>query len=405
MSDADDAVEFRELQARAYGRGGGLGPAEAARLAHLEDARRRAAGDGRGHASRDAADVTPDAAPSADDADHPRDAPQETRQDAGVDPAGDEDDAGETAVAPPGAGGEDAGARPSLRSTLRSHGRALGAVAAAALVVGITAGWILFAPPSDDIPLTAAQQERRQELVDEGDYDPGSVSAVGAKDDALVWYGTKDDGALTCLTLDVGKLTDTQCQPYDDSDGLTLQAFVWSPPDENGEMQESVVASMRLSTRGEPMVAVERWNQNGAFLDQFAGDERDRAQELVDEGYDTGFSVVGYFRDEPVWMAQSYTDDVEPQTCLIVDGADRQDACGPMSAVAARGISVVAADPGATRGDVLTLAFTPGQTPYLTIAADVEVVTATVVEGTRAEVGGERGDPIEIGISSDDADD
>ncbi|WP_314645983.1 hypothetical protein [uncultured Microbacterium sp.] len=432
MPDADDAVELRALQARAYGRGGALSAAEAARLQQLQDAARSAAV----HASEAAGAVpSPGRASESDAAPPSAGAPAveiaSGRDEASVagtasassavspsepEGAGEEPDAaahptgtdagGVPDTATEATGAETSPARRAL-STLRAHGRAAAILTGAALAVGLGVGWAVFSPPSDDIALTAAQQERQRELVDDGDYDPGSVRAVGKKDDALAWYGTKDDGELRCLTLDAGDLTDTQCQPVDDGAPF-LQAFVWTQPvafEERGSTeQENVVASLQLSTSGEPMVSIEFWSSTSAVLDQFSGDERTRAQELYDEGYTLNLSIVGSFRDEPVWTADTYTDRVEQETCLIVDGAQAQTSCGPTDALGSDGLSVVIADEGASRADTVTLARTSSGVPYLTIERNVEVTSTTVVDGTRAEVGGERGDPIEIGISSDDPD-
>lgn len=427
MPDADDAVELRALQARAYGRGGALSAAEAERLQQLQDAARSAVAQ-----ARVSEDTTPSSGPepTSDEALSGKASPVETpsESETGTDatesaspaaspstPVGEDADPEPTALdagepRDSASGATDAALSPARRalSTLRAHGRAATILTGAALAVGLGVGWAVFSPPSDDITLTAAQQDRQRELVDDGDYDPGSVRAVGKKDDALAWYGTKDDGELRCLTLDAGDLTDTQCQPFDDGDTVRLQAFVWTQPvaaEERGSSeQENVVASLQLSTSGEPMVSIERWSSSSAFLDQFSGDERTRAQELYDEGYNLNLSIVGTFRDEPVWVADSYTDRVEPETCLIVDGAQAQTSCGPTDALGSDGLSVVIADEGASRADVVTLARTSSGVPYLTIERDVEVTSTTVVDGTRAEVGGERGDPIEIGISSDDPD-
>ncbi len=405
MPDADDAVELRALQARAYGRGGALTAGEAARLQQLQDAARSAgahdSAPGETTPEPDAASGTALPEVSASTPAGAEAGPESDAPPVRTDVAGRPNIADEAA---------DAAASPARRalSALRAHGRAAAILAGAALAVGLGVGWAVFSPPSDDIVLTAAEQDRQRELVDDGDYDPGSVRAVGKKDDALAWYGTKDDGELHCLTLDAGDLTDTQCQPADDGGSVRLQAFVWTQPlafEERGSTeQENVIASLQFSTSGDPMVAIERWSSSSAFLDQFSGDERTRAQELYDEGYNLNLSIVGTFRDEPVWVADTYTDRVEPETCLIVDGAQAQTSCGPTDALGSDGLSVVIADEGASRADVVTLARTSSGVPYLTIERDVEVTSTTVVDGTRAEVGGERGDPIEIGISSDDPD-
>lgn len=426
MPDADDAVELRALQARAYGRGGVLSAAEAERLQQLQDAARSAVAQ-----ARVSEDATPSSgpAPTSGEALSGKASTLETpsESETGTDatasassavnpstPAGEDADLEPTALdagepRDSASGATDAALSPARRalSTLRDHGWAVVILTGAALAVGLGVGWVVFSPPSDDVPLTAEQQERQRELVDDGDYDPGSVRAVGKKGDALAWYGTKDDGELRCLTLDAGDLTDTQCQPADD-ENVRLQAFVWTQPmaaEERGSMeQENVIASLQFATSGEPMVAIERWSSTSSFLDQFSGDERTRAQELYDEGYNLNLSIVGTFRDEPVWVADSYTDRVEPETCLIVDGAQAQTSCGPTDALGSDGLSVVIADEGASRADVVTLARTSTGVPYLTIERDVEVTSITVGDGTRAEVGGERGDPIEIRISSDDPD-
>ncbi|AXL11451.1 hypothetical protein DXT68_04365 [Microbacterium foliorum] len=367
MPHESDAAELRALQARAYGRGGGLSDTDAARLAALESARVvRTAGD-----AGDAGDPVPlDDAISAVDPTLDGDAVPAA---GAATPAGDAipDDAatpGDTATpAAPADTVPPAGSRRRWTSLV--------AASAALLLVGLGVGWAVFAEKGDGISLTAAQQERRAALQDDGGYDPGSLRAIGQDDDALVWLATKDDGELSCLTLDVAAESSTQCAPTEDLErGWGFGVSVVTPAGDDDEPAQQLSATAARATTGEFVAVVQRWDTSGNdWMSQFEGAERDRAEQLADEGFDEyTYSIVGDFQEQPVWFGQRTTGAVT-EDCLVVDALDAtQCVRAGESREAGIGIRTVTFDEGAGRtvtSDVL-LSFTRSGTPYLVVSDD-----------------------------------
>lgn len=380
MPQGSDAAELRALQSKAYGRGGGLTDADAARLAALESARRTPAA---GRAGEPAAGVAAHghpaegAAPGADAVPADDAAPDVVQIDDVVqtDDAAQADDAVRAEVAP-------------QRSILRRW-KSLAAASAALLLIGLGAGWALFAPKGDAIALTAEQQERRAALQDDGGYDPGSLRAIGQDDDALVWLATKDDGEMSCLTLDVATESSTQCTPTEDlsnSFGFGFGVNVLAPSGGGDEPTEQVSAMTARATTGEVVAIVQRWQSNGDdWMSQFEGAERERAEQLADEGFDEySYSIVGYFQEKPVWFGQRTTDALT-EDCLVVDAVE---ATQCVRAGEARkggiGITTTTVDDGSgtTTGSSVLLAFTGGGTPYLVVSGDVPSTGADTGTGS-----------------------
>lgn len=393
MLQESDVVELRALQAKAYGRDGALTEAEAARLRGLESART--------------------AVPEVDGV-----APDDGRHPDSVDDAGmaDASPPEETAT-PPGDVAADVDEEhhsPGLRSTARQHWKLVAAMSVALLVIGVGAGWALFGRAADGVALSAEQQERRAELQADGEFDPGSVRAIGEDDDALVWYATKDDGKKICLTLDTAQKSARQCQPAEDlenGNGIGVNLTTESP---DGGTPEQLWASAARSMSGEILAIIQRWDTGGQdWLAQFAADERARAEELLEQGFEQySFSIVGYFRDEPVWYGQR-VDDGTPKDCLLVDAIGEIQCVESelaQSSEQALGIGGVTVEDGVTASSWdITLAFTSTSTPYLVITGDVPADQtaqpgASVKPGETLELGGEYQDPIQVEIPSDDAD-
>ncbi|CAH0228607.1 hypothetical protein SRABI76_02693 [Microbacterium oxydans] len=365
---SDDDDELRMLQRKAYGRDGGLTDAEAARLRDLE--RREAPAASIAHAAEvslpDAAEVsrvpthTPEVVPAV----------EEATEDPSV------DDAPTTSRV-----------RPRLRE-LRRHWRFATVASVLLLAIGVGAGWALFGQDREAISLTAEQQQRRLELYDFGDYDEGSLRAVGQDDEgALVWYGTKKDSELQCLVLDVGEESGQQCAPRDDSNSFSLMASVTIPgvadPASEFVNDIGVNAYLLLSTTREPMVSIQRWEQtNGSLVEQYPGAERARVEELMSEGIVRSLSIIGSFRDEPVWLLDDRADN-GMQTCLVVDAASGDRQCVPTEVAIKDGIStVVFVDDGADGSEAWTIqvAYTVSQTPYLVITRDPTPASVTFSE-------------------------
>ncbi|MFJ2550854.1 hypothetical protein [Microbacterium sp. NPDC087591] len=405
-----ERTELRELQRKAYGRDGGLTDAEARRLRELE----RAA-----------------AAPPA---------PQATAMDADGAPASEQMLADDEAVAflvgasdqgilaesaaaavdgiPAAADHSTAGPHggaSGIRALLRAQWHVVTVAAVVLLAIGVGAGWALFGTRSDDIPLTGEQQQRKGELYEKGGYDEGSVRAIGQDDDALVWYGTRNDGENVCLVLDVGAETGQSCQRSDDlSTGVFGLSAVATIPGEGESSSTTVMAYLMYSTSGVPLVSIQRWDDSGLFLAQFAGEERERAEELVDGEQAMNLAIVGYFRDAPVWLIDRWSGGGS-ETCLIVDGAAGQSTCRPSEDALSDGIAVYVSDDEVVPGQEidastiwsLEVDYTPNQTPYLTIIRDPESISVSTdgemwFDGSQLG-GGDDGDSIDVVPPSTDA--
>jgi hypothetical protein len=379
MPEGSDERELRALQRKAYARDGGLTADEARRLREIDEARRRApepvsdAGATPQHESRDAphGDVVPDT--------------------------------GSAAPVP----GEPTPAEP-VRSAVRRN--IVGAVAAAVvlLAVGAAAGWALFAPHGEAVALTPAQEERRIELA--SDYDPDSVRAMGKNDDALAWYATQDSGETACLILDVAGVSQSTCVPRSEvefgaSVAIPLPVMTAAGTEDDTAEVENVVATLLLSLQGEPMVGIERWSMSSSLLTQFEGEQRVRAEELLAEGYDLGLTIVGFFREEPVWLGDRLSAEGVTLKCLIVDADDAVE-CAPITDAIEQGLDAQVADVDQVSGDViavsvLEVAFTRWQTPYLTVTAGAVVSGVKPGESFLVQTG-PPGDPIRVDIPGRD---
>lgn len=392
MMTESELAELRALQRRAYGREGSLTAADAARLQELETSgvRGEAASDAsaRGESAPRAAeissmggDLTPDAPPIEANSAREGAAFGRSGRDRGAD-AGPTEAAGDAESA--GAAPEDAavGTPTSWRKTLRRSWRLVAAASALLLAIGIGAGWMLFAPKSDDIPLSADEVQRRTELYDEGRYVDGSIRAVARDGDALVWYATRSDGGddTSCIILDVGGLSQTGCAPSEALEvlgGLSATVFV-----EESDGDETVIGGGTLaggvqisayattSTTGDVLVAIQRWDITDSMLDQYEGEERTRAEALVAEGYQPDLTLIGYFREKPVWLADRFDDGGDMQRCLIADAVSEWFGCVAFDGSISDGDAITTRSP---EGDwALEVRYVGWGTPYLTITEVAE---------------------------------
>lgn len=371
MPAATEPEELRALQRKAYGPdGGALTAAEERRLRELERAPR---------SQGPAAETGSETGDEGDDASssalsEPLSTVSEDDPSRATDPAGTSaaDEHPET-----------------LTRSLRRHATAAVLAGALLLAVGVGAGWALFAPRTDGIPLTEEQQQRRAELAVDA-FDRGSVRAIAEKDGALAWYATQDGGDIHCLILDLGAQSQTDCVPSDEVErGLTATLPLQR---EDGTEEGAVLyATMLLSTAGEPMVGIQQWTSTSALSWQFEGEELARAESLVTQGYQPGLSIVGTFRGAPVWMADRASEQGSTLRCLVVDAADAgMMECEPLDTAVSNGLRTRVLDTDPERAAVLELKFTTQQTPYLTITAPPADPPASVV------VQAPPGDPIEV---------
>lgn len=402
MLQESESAELRALQVRAYGRGGGLAEADAARLLELESQRVESAEVAR---TAVAAPVVPGVNPV--DVVHPTDGSVLPHAEALV---SDTSSAVPADEGSPGRPLEETG----LRAAIRQHWKAAVAASAAMLVIGLGVGWALFGHTGDVVALTSEQQQRRAELQAEGEFDAGSLRAIGQDEGALVWYATKDDGETICITLDTAERSADQCQPaadLDNGNGIGVSASV-TVSDEEGEPPEQVWASAARAMNGEVVAIIQRWQSDqDSWLAQFQGEERERAEQLIEEGFEEySFSIVGYFRDAPVWRAQRLDDD-DIGDCLIVDAVESVecrvsgDEQFSGDGIETRGVTVDETGTVAAEWSV-RLAYTLNGTPYLVVSGDTAAVAAeqTVGPGETLELGGEKQDPIQVDLPSDDSD-
>ncbi len=379
MPGETEPAELRALRQKAYGRDGVLTDAESQRLRELEHAHRSSPASGRVVAEPDESVMV---------------------QPAGPDPSVVlAENQPPVPVATPEPSESDAPALPAtLRGSLRRHAAALFAATAILLAIGVGAGWALFAPRDASIPLTDEQQQRRAELA-AALFDPASIRAIAQKDEALVWYATQGGGEKLCLILDVGTQSQTDCISSNQA-GVGLSASLPAPPEAAGEQgsvnSEAVAASLVFSTTGEPLVAIRRWSMTSSFLGSFEDAERDRAEALIEEGYELGLSLVGSFRGAPVWLADRVGGQGATERCMIVDATDAV-SCAPFESALQSGLGaqIVDADPAgaATVISVIHVLFTTQQTPYLTIT---EAPVTGVAPGDFVVVDAPPGDPIRV---------
>lgn len=412
MPEETDAAELRALQRKAYGRDGALSDAEARRLRELERGRPRVSSAPSEDAPVEGELV--DAVPFDFDSGRNR-IPASVHRDAEERDAAPRDSAPEDSVPqdsvpresqprdrrPPGS--------PSM-SGLPRRWWVPAAASALLLAIGVCAGWALSGQRPGTVALTSDQQERRAELYQEGEYDQGSLRAVGQEEDALAWYATKDGGEQACLVIDIAQASSEACQDAADMKPFGLSASVMVPPNAGSDAESGVApgatvnAYLMLSTSGEPMVSIQRWSPDLAMISQFRGAERDRATELVGQGFDAGLLIVGEFQSEPVWLGTRFSEGGSfVEYCMIVDGVDGRTVCSADIDAAGRGVStdVQGTVDGVPTTWNLRIQNTESRTPYLTVAQTVSF--AGVEPGDRITLGGEERDPIEETVPSEPA--
>lgn len=340
MLDAEEVVELRALQARAYGRDGSLTAAETRRLGEL--AARR------GEAPADATRARPkiDDSANKDAVTVPRDEAWTASTPAPV-------------VPPPSSA-----RRPSWPLI------AVGLLVVFAL--GAAAGWALSRPSENDVDLTPAQGEWERGLVDGGEYDIGSIRAMAVEDDMVIWVGTQSKGLRTCLILGDAQERVPFCQSTDSvrSSGFDAVRTVVA----DGELKRQVSARLFLTPEGAPAVLT------GSFLfappDEFGASYRDDgeaavAEELVELGLDrTSLWVIGYDGEVPIWSGVKVS---TGQTCIAYDDAEADPMvfCEELSAIGEgrRGLGFDRLDP--ETGASSFILFTYGDGPsYLQITRE-----------------------------------
>ncbi|GGM42840.1 hypothetical protein [Microbacterium saperdae] len=301
MPDDDEVIELRALQARAYGRGGGLTASDAARLDQL--VQRRAERDAKG-----AADGIPAVEPMIPEA-----------TDAVARPLHDLRQNAEPTAAAATAETVDSGAHGARTASfpvlLRERWRPMLIGVAVVLGIGIGLGGVLFGRGgAEAVALTPAQQEWQREIMGEATYDQGSLRAVAVEAGVVLWIATKKDGSLTCLVLGDGAHTTSEC---DTSTVVRDSGLYGTLMVERGEGQTEVTAQMILTAAGEPAVVSDSYEYDPeAMTSSYANDEEARfAETLVAQGFDARTVwVVGYDDEIPIWTAVRTEESTQ---CLI----------------------------------------------------------------------------------------
>lgn len=347
MLDADERTELRALQARAYGRDGGLDERDAARLQEL--LARRTGGDD-------------PAAASPGPGDHGGD-----RLDAAA-TASDTDPDTAAAPVPPA---PVALARPSLRAALRSHAIVFAIGAVVVLGLGAGAGWLLAQQPSGTvIALDPEQQEWQEAMAAQEDFDAGSVRAAGIEGDAVIWVATKQQGEWTCLVIGTGENVNPVCNPTESVESMGLYAAAEVEVDD--QLTRQISAQLFLTLDGDPAISSYSYifapSDNGTT---YANErEVEIAEGLAAQGYDSGsIQLIGYDGDTPIWTArETGTGD----SCLIISGEDAAQgfACDDVDNLAKPGATIAMAIFDGESGTSTRYEYSVSGAPHLVITHD-----------------------------------
>lgn len=380
MPPTDDA-ELRALQAKAYGRGGGLSDAEAARLRELEETR-----GGVPEATRTQAVVhaQEENSPSGGgiEADPPPERVNSARAREPAEPHDRDSLRAHDGVAAPAP----AATRADPRRALRRHWRPVAAASAVLLAIGVGAGWMLFGRGALPIAVPAGQEAAFTMLQGEA-FDDGSVKFIGEKHDVAVWRATAGEGVRECIILTHGDQKASDCRP--DEQEPTTDGFIGLSTgidfEEDGETV-SVWATIMPDITGEWVTLVQRSvHYAGDWRDQYSDEEIAAVERLEAAGFDPfELYLAGYDGDQPIWQGH-------------LDGANCIAAVVDSEVV--RGCVDIADDTLQLRvGETLyEIVQTTNRGPVLTI---IRGVGDTGETGQPLELGGEHGDPIEVSPES-----
>jgi len=361
MLDAEDAVELRALQARAYGRAGALTAAEAVRLRELE-AVRTSSSDSRGrersrpHAPEQV--IPPVREPSA--ATSPATAASAAARLVAAD-----------AARPPG---RDPGAAAdsqdgSVLGTLRRQWRLALVVMLGFTVIGVALGWLLFSDRgAAPVALTAEQQGWQSAIVASGDFDSGSLRAIAEEEGVVISFATKNDGADVCLVLASGDATAPACTTREQATIQGVDATLTKAVDDS--QSYDIQAQLFLTPDGRPAVIARSYITSPQSTTMFSSPaEAEIGATLAEEtGLDPrSVTVVGYDDDVPIWTGV----DVPTQRyCLVYDGSipDPPMVCDDSLMLADSDRTLVLDVPGADDGEITRYEyrFSYGQ-QYLTV--------------------------------------
>lgn len=384
MLDTAEADELRALQARAYGRGGGLTDAEAERLRELEGARGLAAVVAAVPATAEAWRVREENAPSGGgiETEAP---PEQVNSAEATEPAealvGQLDRPGRPETDPAYVNG-------TLHRTLRRHWRLAATASALLLAIGVGAGWMLFGRGGMPVVVPAWQQEALA-MLEKSPFDDGSVKFVGEKHGVGVWQATKGDGVRECIVLTHGDEQSSECRPEDEV--LTTDGFIELSAgidlEEDGETV-TVWATTMPDISGEQVTVIQRvMVYIGDWRDQYSDEEIIAVEHLEAEGFDPWeLYLVGYDGDLPIWHGH-----LEGANCIAaVVESEVVRSCGDTGSVGEH----LELRIGETLYEIVQ---TTNRGPVLTIVREASGTGGT---GEPLELGGEHGDPIEVSPES-----
>jgi hypothetical protein len=368
MPDTEAVAELRSLQERAYGRAGGLSDAEAARLKELQELRLVAVVAGR--PLETASGVAPVVGRGSEATEDP---PLVGRGSEATERRAERAERVEVTKRGflrrlQGTGD----ASPPARSTiglirgLRARSLALAAAVIVAVLVGVLIGWVVFAPRTPHaVPLSAEQQSWQDEILVSAVYDPGSVRAIGEEDGTIVWFATRDDGAIVCAIIGDGVTTAPACRERD----IAMMQGVQTSLRRAVEGGEGLVeAQVQFDAEGDPAVLSSSSLIGGDAGGAYATEEEHATAALLTEGgyAPTSLTVVGHDGDVPIWIGLHLDAD---RWCLIYDGsaAPVEAACDDGAALNGGGtLELTHLDFTAGTSTTIEYRFGPGS-PYLEI--------------------------------------
>lgn len=354
MLAADELVELRELQARAYGRDGTLSGTDAARLRELE--RRRQA---QASPPRD-----PGSEPSNPQPKSPAGRGSESSASFGGEATAAERTASDLMLT------EDASTASlprAVRPSRRVSWLPVTAVIVLIVALGVGLGWLLFGRGgAASLKLTAEQQQWQNEIVADGRYDSGSLRAVGEAGGVVVWIATKDGEERTCLVMSAGERPVPFCSRVEEAQDQGLHGNYTI---DRNDIRIEVVAQVLFTGEGEPAVRIDQHALDAWSVTMtYATEEETRiAANLSELGYEpNSIWVAGYDGDVPIWTATR----VETQEmCLIYDGStpDPLTACQEPSDLVPGGESITLSIVDPATGAVTEIDYAASGPQYLVI--------------------------------------
>lgn len=325
-------MELRALQHRAYGRGGALTEADAARLRELE-ARRIVPTAEPGHAEasvvttnagtdelrREVAEDDGDAATSGEKL------PSGEVSDAAPDPPRAPEPLADRIRQRFGDGIYALRAKPWARRPRVIVGALIGA-----LVLAFGFGLTFPRTPVVALHETAEQQDRRAAIVAQyEDLDEGSLVLIAARGVGTLWYATSSDEQLRCAIVDNSDLMQQQCMRPGDGRTDGLQIFL----DPANPEVPGYFGQVAFSVEGLPIGSLQELAGFTSVNTSLLTEEEQRFFDgLAEQGYAPGAQILGYLDDEPIWLAYAAGGS---QACLLYDDplSEMQVSCDEVSGV------------------------------------------------------------------------